>query len=142
MGPNVCIIAGPNGAGKTTFARKFLPIFAVCKNFVNADLIAQGMSPFSPELAAIRAGKLMFGEIDYFSRRGVDFGFETTLSGLAHLKLIRNLKRDSYRINIFYLWVPSADVAVSRVRERVSGGGHNIPEEVVRRRYDRSLRNF
>jgi predicted ABC-type ATPase len=142
LNPNVYIIAGPNGAGKTTFAVEFLPAYADCKNFVNADLIAQGVSPFSPERAAIRAGKLMLEEIETFARRGADFGFETTLSGLAHLKLIRRLKKRRYRINIFYLWIPSADAALSRVRERVSRGGHNIAEAVVRRRFDRSIRNF
>lgn len=123
MRPNVYIIAGPNGAGKTTFAREFLPSYAKCKNFVNADLIAQGVSPFSPETADIRAGKLMLEEIRHFARRGVDFGFETTLSGRAHLKLIRSLKRRRFGVNIFYLWVPSVEVALSRVRERVSGEG-------------------
>jgi predicted ABC-type ATPase len=134
--------AGPNGAGKTTFAREFLPYFAECKNFVNADLIAQGVSPFSPETAGVRAGRLMLEEIDHFARRGVDFGFETTLSGRAHLNLIRYLKHLRYGVNIFYLWVPNVEVALSRVRDRVSGGGHNIAEQVVRRRFDRSVRNF
>lgn len=139
---SVYVIAGPNGAGKTTFAREFLPAYADCKNFVNADLIAQGVSPFSPETAAIKAGKLMLKEIESFAHRNVDFGFETTLSGLAHLNLIRRLKRRGYRTNIFYLWVPTADAALSRVRERVSRGGHDIAEPVVRRRFDRSIRNF
>jgi predicted ABC-type ATPase len=140
--PSVYVIAEPNGAGKTTFARMFLPAYADCKNFVNADLIAQGVSPFSPETAAIKAGKLMLNEIEGFAQRRVDFGFETTLSGLAHLNLIRRLKRRRYKTNIFYLWVPSADAALSRVRERVSSGGHDIPERIVRRRFDRSIRNF
>jgi predicted ABC-type ATPase len=142
MRPNVYIIAGPNGAGKTTFAKEFLPSYAECKNFVNADLIAQGVSPFSPETAAVRAGKLMLQEIDHLARRGVDFGFETTLSGRAHLNLIRHLKTRRYGVNFFYLWLPSVEVALSRVRERVSGGGHNIAEHVVCRRFDRSIRNF
>src|SRR6202140_3136214 len=116
--PNAYIIAGPNGAGKTTFAREFLPHYADCKNFINADLIAQGVSPFSPETAAVRAGRLMLNEIDEFARRGVDFGFETTLSGRAHMNLIRHLKHRGYGVNIFYLWVPSVDLALSRVRER------------------------
>src|ERR1700756_3568017 len=106
------IIAGPNGVGKTTFAREFLPAYADCKNFVNADLIAQGVSPFSPETAAIKAGKLMLNEIESFAQRRLDFGFETTLSGLAHLNLIRRLKRRRYRTNIFYLWIPTADAAL------------------------------
>lgn len=140
--PNLYVIAGPNGAGKTTFAREFLPDYADCKNFVNADLIALGVSPFSPDSAAIRAGKLMLSEIEGFAQRGLDFGFETTLSGRAHVNLIRHLKRRGYRISIFYLWVLSAGIALSRVRERVAGGGHDIAEPVVRRRFDRSIRNF
>ncbi len=91
MRPNVYIIAGPNGAGKTTFAREFLPHYADCTNFINADLIAQGVSPFSPDTAAFRAGRLMLGEIALYARRQADFGFETTLSGHGHLKLIRDL---------------------------------------------------
>jgi predicted ABC-type ATPase len=140
--PNLYVIAGPNGAGKTTFAREFLPNYADCKNFVNADLISQGVSPFSPEAAAIRAEKLMLAEIEAFAERNADFGFETTLSGLSHMNLIRKLKKRRYRINIFYLWVPSADAALARVRERVARGGHDIAEPIIRRRFDRSIRNF
>jgi predicted ABC-type ATPase len=142
MQPNVYIIAGSNGAGKTTFAREFLPKFADCKNFINADLLAQGMSPFSPDSAAARAGRLMFSEIEHFASRGIDFAFETTLSGRTHLNLIDELKKRQYEIHFFYLWVPSAEIALSRVRDRVSAGGHDIPETVIRRRFDRSIRNF
>ena len=140
--PNVYIIAGPNGAGKTTFAREFLPLYADCKNFINADLIAQGMSPFSPESAAFHAGRLMLGEIDHLSKRAVDFGFETTLSGHAHLHLIRRLRDRGYKVHFFYLWVPNVEFAVSRVRERVLKGGHDVPETVILRRFERSIRNF
>ena len=142
MRPKVYIIAGPNGAGKTTFARQFLPKYADCRNFINADLIAQGMSPFSPETAAFRAGRLMLGEIDLLSRRGVDFGFETTLSGRAHLKVIQRLKDRGYEVHIFYLWVPSVEFSVSRVRERVLKGGHDVAEAIILRRFERSMRNF
>ena len=142
MTHRVYIIAGPNGAGKTTFAREFLPNYADCKNFINADLIAQGMSPFSPETAAFHAGRLMLGEINLFARRGADFGFETTLSGRSHLHLIRQLKTQGYAAHFFFLWVPSVDLALSRVRARVFEGGHNVPEVVVRRRFGRSIRNF
>jgi predicted ABC-type ATPase len=142
MSHSVYIIAGPNGAGKTTFAREFLPNYADCKNFINADLIAQGMSPFSPETAAFHAGRLMLGEIELFAKRGVDFGFETTLSGRSHLRLIRDLKSRGYAAHLFFLWVPSVDLALSRVRGRVLKGGHDVPEVVVRRRFDRSVRNF
>lgn len=139
---SVYIIAGPNGVGKTTFAREFLPNYADCKNFVNADLIAQGMSPFSPEAAAFRAGRLMLQEIDLFVRRRVNFGFETTLSGRGHLNLIRHLKDRGYEAHFFFLWVPTVELALSRVRGRVLEGGHDVPEVVVRRRFDRSIRNF
>src|SRR5258708_4627312 len=142
MSPNVYIISGPNGAGKTTFAREFLPNYADCKNFVNADLIAQGVSPFSPETAAFRAGRLMLEEIDYNSRRGKSFGFETTLSGRSYLGLVRRLKRQGYEVHFFYLWVPSAELALSRIRGRVLLGGHDVPAVDVRRRFDRSIRNF
>ena len=142
MSPNAYIIAGPNGVGKTTFAREFLPNYADCKNFINADLIAQGMSPFSPETAAFHAGRIMLGEINLFAKRGADFGFETTLSGRSHVHLIRQLKNKGYAAHFFFLWVPSVDLALSRVRARVSEGGHNVPEAVVRRRFGRSIRNF
>jgi predicted ABC-type ATPase len=136
------IIAGPNGVGKTTFARKFLPKYANCKNFVNADLIAQGISPFSPEAAAIRAGRLMLTEIEFFSKRQVSFGFETTLSGRSYLGLVQRLKRRGYKVHLFFLFVEAVDVTLSRIKERVLKGGHDVPEAVVRRRFDRSVRNF
>jgi predicted ABC-type ATPase len=142
MSPSVYIIAGPNGAGKTTFARKFLPRYADCKNFVNADLIAQGLSPFSPEAAAFPAGRVMLEEIRRFAERRVDFGFETTLSGTTYLNLMRRLRRQGYAIHIFFLWVPGVELALSRVRDRVLEGGHNVPEPIVRRRYRRSIKNF
>jgi hypothetical protein len=102
MSPNAYIISGPNGVGKTTFAREFLPHYADCKNFINADLIAQGMSPFSPETAAFHAGRIMLGEISLFAKRGADFGFETTLSGRGHLHLIRQLKNKGYAAHFFF----------------------------------------
>lgn len=139
------IIAGPNGAGKTIFAREFLPNYADCKNFVNADLIAQGMAPFSPETAALRAGRTMLGEIQSFAKRRVSFAFETTLSGRSYLPLLRRFKAQGYEIHFFFfffLWLKSVDLAVSRVKERVSRGGHDVPESVIRRRFDRSIRNF
>jgi predicted ABC-type ATPase len=142
VSPNVYIIAGPNGAGKTTFAREFLPKYADCPNFVNADLIAQGLSPFSPETAAFRAGRLMLGEMEAFARQGDDFGFETTLSGRSHLNVIRGLKQRRYEVHVFYLWLPSVELALARVRGRVLQGGHDVPEAVVRRRFDRSISNF
>jgi predicted ABC-type ATPase len=136
------IIAGPNGVGKTTFASTFLPKYSDCKNFINADLIAQGMSPFSPEAAAVRAGRLMLGEIRFFSRRRDTFAFETTLSGRSYLRLIRQLKKQGYKVHFFFLAVKDVDVALSRVRDRVLKGGHDVPEAVIRRRFSRSIRNF
>ena len=142
MKPNVYIICGPNGCGKTTFAREFLPHYADCTNFINADLIAQGVSPFSPEAAAIRAGRLVLAEINHFGKRGIDFAFETTLSGRSHLNTIRQLRNWEYAVHFFYLWVPSIELALDRVRGRVLSGGHDVPEVVVRRRFDRSIKNF
>ena len=142
MKPSVYIIAGPNGVGKTTFAREFLPNYADCRNFVNADLIAQGIAPFSPETAAVRAGRLMLREIEGLARVGADFGFETTLAGRGHLQLIQRLKAHGYQIHFFFLWVPIVELALSRIKERVLEGGHDVPETDVRRRFDRSLRNF
>jgi predicted ABC-type ATPase len=139
---DVYIIAGPNGAGKTTFARKFLPKYADCRNFINADLIAQGLAPFSPEAAAIRAGRLMLSEIKLLAKRRVSFGFETTLAGRTYLKLIRQLKEEGYRAHFFFLWVKNVDVALARVKDRVAKGGHDVPEAFVRRRFERSVHNF
>src|SRR6184192_2374465 len=120
MSPSIYIIAGPNGVGKTTFAREFLPNYADCRNFVNADLIAQGMAPFSPETAAFRAGKLMLTEIDLLAQRRADFGFETTLSGRSYLRLIGRLKNQGYAVHFFFLWLSNVDLALSRIRGRVS----------------------
>ena len=142
MNPNAYIIAGPNGAGKTTFARRFLPKYANCRVFINADLIAQGLSPFDPERAAFRAGRLMLEEIEAQAERGEDFGFETTLSGKGHLQVVRGLKKRGYQVHIFYLWVPSAELTLERIKERVLRGGHDVAEAVVRRRFGRSIKHF
>ena len=142
MSPNVYIVSGPNGAGKTTFAREFLPNYADCKNFVNADLIAAGVSPFAPEAAAFRAGKLMLKEIALFAKQGVDFGFEATLAGRSYTSLLRDLKGKKYNITIFFLWIPTVEVAISRIRDRVLKGGHNVPEVDVRSGFGRSISNF
>ncbi len=128
------IIAGPNGVGKTTFAREFLPDYAECKNFVNADLIAQGMAPFSPETAALRAGRMMLNEVQSFANQRVPFAFETTLSGRSYMGFLRRLKAQGYEVHLFFLWVKSVDLALSRVRERVSRGGHDVPERLLRLR--------
>jgi len=109
---------------------------------VNADLIAQGMSPFSPEAAAVRAGRLMLSEIRFFARRRVTFAFETTLSGRSYLRLIRQLKTQGYKVHFFFLAVKSVDVALLRVKDRVLKGGHGVPQTVIRRRFSRSIKNF
>ena len=139
---NVYIIAGPNGSGKTTFAIKFLPEYVKCSNFINADLIAQGLSPFSPGAAAIKAGKLVLEQIRQFENQGVDFAFETTLSGKLYVKLFKSLKKKGYKIHLFFLWIPDAELAISRIKSRVARGGHNVPVRDVQRRFNRSISNF
>jgi len=139
---NVYIIAGPNGSGKTTFARKFLPDYAKCSNFINADLIASGLSPFSPAAAAIKAGKLVLEEIKGLSDKGADFAFETTLSGKSYIRFLKKLKEHEYNISIFFLWIQNTDLALTRIKDRVATGGHNVPAVDVRRRFDRGLNNF
>lgn len=137
--PQAIIIAGPNGAGKTTFAREFLPVEARCPVFVNADLIAAGLSPFAPEVAAIKAGRIMLAEIDDHVVHGRNFALETTLSGRIYAGKIRHWRTLGYRVSLFFLQLPRADMAIERVRLRVSQGGHNIPDEVVKRRFDAGL---
>ena len=139
---NAYIIAGPNGSGKTTFAKLFLPHYAACDNFVNADLIAQGLSPFAPGSVAISAEKLVIRQINDYVARGADFAFETTLSGRAYVGLLGRLKKKGYRVNLYFLWLPSPELAIARIRERVLEGGHHVPSEGVRRRFVRGIRNF
>jgi predicted ABC-type ATPase len=141
-GNNVYIIAGANGSGKTTFAKKFLPEYANCPNFVNADLIASGLSPFGPRSAAIKAGKLVLQQIQEFASRGVDFAFETTLSGKSYVSLFKDLREKDYTLHLFFLWIPSPELAVARVKDRVAEGGHSVPAEDVRRRFTRGMHNF
>ncbi len=138
----IIIIAGPNGAGKTTFARDFLPQEAHMLRFVNADLIAAGLSPFNPEVATFKAARLMLKEIDECAQKGESFSFETTLSGLTYLQRIKDWRTEGYIVKIWFLSLDSADYAVSRVAERVEQGGHNIPEEIIRRRFAAGLNNF
>ena len=136
------ILAGLNGVGKTTFARSFLPQEAQCPRFINADLIAAGLSPFAPETAAIKAGRLMLEEVAACVGRGESFAFETTLSGLGYLRHIDQWHAQGYRVDLYFLALPSAEAAVARVAERVSQGGHDIPEPVIRRRFVTGRRNF
>ena len=138
----VLIIAGPNGAGKTTFATEFLPNEADCPNFINADLIAAGLSPFRSEYTAVRAGKLMLNMIDDYVRRGESFSFETTLSGRVYARLIPSWQEQGFWVKLFFLQLPTPEMAIARVRQRVAEGGHNVPEEVIRRRFHAGHRNF
>jgi predicted ABC-type ATPase len=138
----IIIIAGPNGAGKTTFARDFLPAEAQTLRFINADLIAAGLAPFNPETASFKAGRLMLEEIDECVDAGHSFAFETTLSGLTYLKKIALWQAHGYQVKLWFLSLPNEDIAVSRVARRVLQGGHNIPEDVIRRRFKAGLENF
>lgn len=140
--PRVIILAGPNGAGKTTFAREFLPQEAALPVYVNADLIALGLAPFAPETAAIAAGRLMLAEIERYVQRGESFAFETTLIGRSYARSIKRWKAAGYRVELFFLSLPSAEFAVERVAQRVKQGGHNIPADVIERRFRAGLSNF
>ena len=142
MSKKIIIIAGPNGAGKTTFARSFLPQEAQCQRFINADLIAAGLSPFAPEVAALKAGRIMLAEIDDCVRKGESFAFETTLAGLAYLSRIEQWQAAGYHVSLFFLRLPNAEAAIARVAERVLQGGHHIPDDVIRRRFAAGLRNL
>ncbi|GAB5604988.1 zeta toxin family protein [Sideroxyarcus sp. TK5] len=138
----IVIIAGPNGAGKTTFAREFLPTDAELPNFVNADLIAAGLSPFAPELAAFKAGRIMLETIEDYAKRGESFSFETTLSGLTYAQMIPAWRASGYAVKLIFLSLPDAEMAIERVAIRVRQGGHNIPVDVIRRRFVHGLQNF
>jgi len=140
--PTCWIIAGPNGAGKTTFALEYLPEVAGCNRFINADLIAAGLSPLGPERELLAASRLFLGEIQSHISARLDFAFETTLAGRSHLKLIHRLQSEDWRVELIYLALP--DVALSRLRvaERVRHGGHNIPTADIERRFPRSLDNL
>ena len=140
--PTAYVIAGPNGAGKTTFASEFLPDFVDCREFLNADLIAAGLSPFAPESQNVLAGRLLLQRMKQLTHDRRGFGIETTLAGRSYFQLFGEMKRIGYRLDVFFLWLPSADLAVSRVTNRVRQGGHNVPEMDIRRRFDSGLRNF
>ncbi len=138
----ILMIAGPNGAGKTVFATEFLPNEANCPTFINADLIAAGLSPFRPDLAGVRAGRLMLNMIHKYVRRGESFAFETTLSGRGYARLIPRWQEQDYWIKLFFLRLPTPEIAIARVRQRVLEGGHDVPEPVIRRRFHAGLRHF
>lgn len=140
--PICTIIAGPNGAGKTTFALNYLPKVAGTSKFINADLIAAGLSPLDPAHAEREAARIFISEIEQSMLERDDFAFETTLSGRAHLGRIRRMRSDGWIIRLIYLYLPDVESSIERVAHRVSEGGHDIPLEALLRRYPKSLRNL
>lgn len=140
--PQLYIIAGANGSGKTTFAIEFLPNYADCPTFINADTIARGLSGFSPDAVALKAGRILLEQIETYAAKKMDFAFETTLSGLNYLARFRRLKKEGYAIHLFFLWMPDVKLSLARVANRVKMGGHHIAEKVVRRRFHKGIRNF
>jgi predicted ABC-type ATPase len=140
--PRCIVIAGPNGAGKTTFARRYLPEDEGVVHFVNAGLLAIGLSPLKPGLAAMKAGRLVLQQLDHFAAKRVDFAFETTFSGLGYVRRIRAWKRAGYKIEIVYLKLQSTGLALRRIAARVREGGHDVPRSDVMRRFSRGWENF
>jgi predicted ABC-type ATPase len=140
--PTLYILAGPNGAGKTTAAYSLLPEVFTTVEFVNADEIAKGLSPFNPEGVAFEAGRIMLRRLEQLIKERRSFAFETTLSGLAYLKFIREAKLAGFEIVFFFVHLHSYQLAQNRVAFRVSKGGHNIPLDVIERRYYKGLKNF
>lgn len=140
--PNLYIIAGCNGAGKTTASYTVLPELLHCKEFVNADEIAKGLSPFQPETVAFQAGRIMLGRIDELLKQQVDFAFETTLTTLSYRHTIELAKSKGYHVTLLFFWLNDVNLAIERVRIRVSEGGHNIPAEVIERRYSKGIKNL
>jgi len=140
--PTCWIIAGPNGAGKTTFALEYLPQVAGCTHFINADLIAAGLSPLAPERELLAASRLFLREIAERIDTREDFAFETTLAGRIYLRLVDRLRVDGWRVGLIYLALPSVEMSKLRVAERVAHGGHNIPAADIERRFPRSLNHL
>ena len=136
------ITAGPNGAGKTTASFTLLPQILGCREFVNADEIARGISPFNSESVAFAAGRIMLGRIEHLMQTHHPFAFETTLSTRSYVELINRCKEKSYKIILIFLWLDSPELAIERVLSRVKKGGHNIPEDVIKRRYRKGLENL
>jgi predicted ABC-type ATPase len=140
--PTMYIIAGPNGAGKTTASNILLPDFFGVNQFVNADEIAKGLSPYAPESVSVEAARIMLARIKTLIKEKISFGLETTLTTLAYRNYIKEAKGCGYTVKLLFLWLNSAAVAKERVKKRVSEGGHNIPEEVIDRRYNKGIKNF
>ena len=139
--PNVYIIAGPNGAGKTTFARRFLPEYAGCVEFLNADMIAAGLSPFAPDRYGLQAGRILLERMKELVEQKHEFAFETTLSGRTYVRILRDMKDAGYAVHMVYVWVSNVDLSLERIATRVRSGGHDIPSDVARRRFTRTLHN-
>ncbi|NDV57499.1 zeta toxin family protein [Bacteroides sp. 519] len=140
--PNLYIIAGPNGAGKTTASYTVLPEILDCREFVNADEIARGLSPFNPEGVAIEAGRLMLLRIDELLGMGEDFAIETTLATRSYVSLVRKAQTKGYTVTLVYFRLESPELAAQRVAQRVASGGHNIPLDVIKRRYEKGIYNL
>jgi len=140
--PDLYIIAGCNGAGKTTASYTVLPEILNCKEFVNADSIAAGLSPFNPEGVAFEAGRIMLNRVSELMKEQQNFAFETTLSAKSYVSLIQKAQASGYKVTLAYFWLSSPELALQRVADRVQNGGHNIPADVIRRRYFRGIINF
>lgn len=140
--PHLIVIAGPNGAGKSTAAPALLQGTLGITQFVNADAIAQGLSAFAPETVAFQAGRIMLERLQQLANQGVNFAFETTLASRTFAPWIANLRQNGYLFHLIFLWLPNPELAIARVQERVSRGGHNVPEETIRRRYNTGIINF
>ena len=140
--PNLYIISGCNGAGKTTASFTMLPEMLNCKEFVNADSIAAGLSPFNPESVSIEAARLMLSRIRELMKAEVDFAFETTLATKSYVSLVKMVQRVGYKVTLLFIWLDSPQTAIQRVADRVAEGGHNIPEDVIIRRYRRGIFNL
>ena len=140
--PSVIVISGPNGAGKSTAAPDLLKGTLAVSDFVNADVIARGLSAFEPERVAMAAGRIMLRRLDELAEERASFAFETTLASKSFAPWIAELKATGYQFHLIYLWLPSADMAVGRVQSRVRQQGHHVPDDVVQRRYVQGLDNF
>lgn len=140
--PNVVVIAGPNGAGKSTVAPALLQEHLGIGEFVNADMIARGLSAFNPERASLHAGRVMLARLHELAAQRMDLAFETTLASRTFAPWIAELRSTGYTFKLLYIWVPDPALSVARVAERVNAGGHHVPSDVVRRRYYAGLRNF
>ncbi len=140
--PNLYIISGCNGAGKTTASFTILPEILNCREFVNADEIARGLSPFEPESVGIEAGRIMLARIDELIHQKKDFAFETTLSTRSFVNTVKKAQEGGYYVTLLFLWLDSVEQAIDRVKSRVADGGHNIPEETIKRRYTKGIENL